>query len=638
MKTRRAFLKLTAMGYVGLIGCGGKSPSGSDGLDGGQGADDADVGVSNGLAPVLTNFRVTDAAPTRVYFDSSEPIAGSTVQGFTISGATIEAIAINGNETTGHYFTVSSPFSFWDNNTIRYESGSDLVDSEGEPLLDFTLTYIENEIVEPTSSGTPYYVRTTGQDDNDGLSHESAFASVSRAIAVGATVVYVEVGTYVDEEVDVPYGGTPTDPVLIQGYKTLSAGVPDPISPNYWVYGEHGTFDEKTVDDTELPTFVGTNRERASVAWKVKGNTILRNVQVYNYNSGVICGGVSNVLVDNFVAVEIGGFGPSSSWKALYMVNANRVRLKNILMSEGRGAFVRTFGDHHLLDNVTYVGDQNHPDYQISLYAGSNNIVRNSLVHIVAGSGQHGFGVKASLVKSEYNLFDGNTSLCTGDGNTGVEWRHSDTRYTVVKNHLFDGGKVAFHSSNGTSHNIAENCIIRNMQSSAISIVEGVEDGSDTQSGGDYNLFRNLVIYDSLYLVYCGKSEASTSTTEATGNTFVNLTVHNVERTFSLPIQLNDTNEFINCSFSSIGDFASSHNDPAAKFTNCNWFGNGFGPPAGTSSTEHDPEFVDAIGGDFHLVPESQLGGVGTVTDLARYDFEGVQRPQAGYSIGAFES
>jgi hypothetical protein len=52
--------------------------------------------------PVLSNFRVEDAQPTRVLFDSSASISGMTKQGFIISGYLNSEITltVNGRSTT----------------------------------------------------------------------------------------------------------------------------------------------------------------------------------------------------------------------------------------------------------------------------------------------------------------------------------------------------------------------------------------------------------------------------------------------------------------------------------------------------------------------------------------------------------
>ena len=85
----------------------------------------AQIGTSNEIptppsssTPILTNFSIDDYQKSRVYFDASADITGMTTTGFVISGKTISSVTIDG-DGLGGYFTVSSPFTFWDNNTIQ---------------------------------------------------------------------------------------------------------------------------------------------------------------------------------------------------------------------------------------------------------------------------------------------------------------------------------------------------------------------------------------------------------------------------------------------------------------------------------------------------------------------------------------
>ena len=131
------------------------------------------------IPPTLTNFRVENSNKNRVYFDSNELITGSTTFGFTISGKTISGLYISNGSLSGHYFTVSSAFTFWDNNTIRYEgvlkgTPSNLVDVDNNALADFTLTYIQNDITEPIAS-TNRYVTTSATGSGDGTSEAKAW-------------------------------------------------------------------------------------------------------------------------------------------------------------------------------------------------------------------------------------------------------------------------------------------------------------------------------------------------------------------------------------------------------------------------------------------------------------------------------
>jgi hypothetical protein len=58
----------------------------------------------------------------------------------------------------------------------------------------------------------------------------------------------------------------------------------------------------------------------------------------------------------------------------------------------------------------------------------------------------------------------------------------------------------------------------------------------------------------------------------------------------------------------------------------------------GTTDIHVDPEFVDHIGGDYHLADDSPLIDAGTAVAWVIFDFEGDRRPiGAAHDIGADE-
>ena len=187
-------------------------------------------------APVLSNFRIEDANKDRVYFDSLISVKSMTKNGFIISGKNISGITIDLDGLSG-YFTVSEPFTFWDNNTIRLENydGKNVV-------FNFTLTYIENNIDEPTSTGTTYYVDISATGGTqDGLSEVNAFTGLTEAVsAVSAgSTVWVKVGTYIGA--NIYYGqGTINNPIKFIGYKNTIGD----ITSNYFRYSPNFILDE----------------------------------------------------------------------------------------------------------------------------------------------------------------------------------------------------------------------------------------------------------------------------------------------------------------------------------------------------------------------------------------------------------
>ena len=118
--------------------------------------------------PVLSKFRIENNQTSRVYFDSSENIFGSSIKGFVISGKTIIKLNIVKGQITGHYLEVSQPFSFWDNNTLRYTGGSDIEDEDNNALQEFTLSYIQNNVTIDEGSVKEIFVNSSVSKSGDG--------------------------------------------------------------------------------------------------------------------------------------------------------------------------------------------------------------------------------------------------------------------------------------------------------------------------------------------------------------------------------------------------------------------------------------------------------------------------------------
>lgn len=98
--------------------------------------------------PTLSTFVIQNANPNRIAFTSSEPITGTTFAQFTVALPTnaITAVTIVPGQTTGHYFTVTSNFSFGDVPTLAYAGGDDFKDIANNNLASFAATAITNNV------------------------------------------------------------------------------------------------------------------------------------------------------------------------------------------------------------------------------------------------------------------------------------------------------------------------------------------------------------------------------------------------------------------------------------------------------------------------------------------------------------
>ena len=607
-------------------------------------------------SPILSNFRVEEANKDRIYFESSEPITGTTVNGFYLSDdlkIKVTGLFINSDQLTGHYFTCSEAFDYWDTYAIRYEGGSDIQDLNSNKLHDFWLTEVENKIPEPAPSGTAYFVRTSGDDSNDGLSHETAFRTINRAVLLRAKTIYVEAGDYGIENITFNYKGTATEPVILQGYKTLTDGVPDEIEENYWKWGEYGTGLNCVLDPSEMPTLTGNNTIRNNVtpvgrAFRTNDFLIIKNFQITRFNTGFFNTSSNNLVLKNINVLYAGRLSDARGYAIFAQGGLQGIDAYNkyININTAQGiSMVRWYGGATLVDNVKVYNDraERAPDYYISNYEGSNNIIKNSLVDKIGGSGgAHGIGFKGGdnghLYPTEYNLV---TNCVAINMIAGVELRHSDVKNNVVRDFLAYSRVTDDYSRNGlnavvirdeSSGNKIENSTFYRQHRGIYFTDQSGEQG--VQTPGFDNTFRNILIYDSNNAI---GTSGKTSVPLSYGNKFENLTINNVAKVFwtNGSLIMNNTNSLTNSTISNCQKLGVTQ----IVQSNNNYYNNGvfFILPSGTNITEHAPDFINENIGDFHLRPTSVIKDAGIDIVNSNYDKDGVERIPGKYSIGAYD-
>jgi len=247
----------------------------------------------------------------KIYFNSKEILNGTSVNGFFLSDdkkAKITGVYINSDALTGHYFTLDRITNYWDVYAIRYEGGSDLTNEK------FWLNEVKNGNSEPLPGSTPYFVRTTGSDSNDGLTHQNAFKTINKAVSLQAKTIYVEAGDYGDESINFNYNGTATEPIILQGYKTVTNGVPDEIETNYWTWGNYGIGANAYLDTKELPTLTGSDALRNTTnnngtAINMPDYCIVKNFQSTKWNKGFNITSSDHIVLKNIVNLYNQCFG-----------------------------------------------------------------------------------------------------------------------------------------------------------------------------------------------------------------------------------------------------------------------------------------------------------------------------------------
>lgn len=382
--------------------------------------------------PRLHSFRINESHPDRVYFDSSASVQGMTIAHFVITGKALVSITLDPDHLGG-YFTVSSPFDFWDNNTIRLGE-IEHEDHQPSVLHNFPMEYIDNTIPEPDAITFTRYVTTAASGGGDGASENDAWTMVEAAAnAAPGMTIWIKAGTYnipADSEIaDCINSGERGLPIKWIGYKTT----PGDIGSNYI-----DSYDDikNNWDDGEMPTFSGpADPDNRDYGIFVRSSwNIFRNIQFERFGCTFRTGGGSSgrawngVILQNINSREnVSDSDPNMSGITIRTSIADThhyIRVKDSVFLNHTMAAISFHRDpgagdsitHWLIENVKtfsdYLTEPQREDYHIAV-GGHYGIVRNCFSEqrndtSTAGSA-HGIGIRSGDgMEGSYNLFTDN--------------------------------------------------------------------------------------------------------------------------------------------------------------------------------------------------------------------------------------
>ena len=565
--------------------------------------------------PFLDNFRIENNQSSRVYFDSTKDITGLSTDGFTISGKTINGIFTNGNSTSGHYFTVSSAFNFWDNNTIKLENGNGIVN-------DFALQYIDNQLTEPIAS-INRYVTTTGNGDGTSIDNPASIKYAFANASSGQTW-WIKAGNYGDITLE-RNNWNPASIIKFIGYKTT----PGDIIDMYWNYGDG-------FDSAEMPTIDGTSGTSAIIIGPNSSNIIIRNFQARKTGSGgagFYMSGCTNVIFDNVLAYKCDEYG------LLGYGNNQNCRYTN---SKVFGSIYQIwqYGQHCLIDNV-YSHSGSNLQYLMQL-EGNNNIIKDSyFLRGVENPNHTGHGINFNMINGNETAYNLAVDCEVMNSDKGVEFRKGNSHHNVVRSiRIYNNGGSGSEDTGGLvfrdgSHsNIAEGCYIdvgKKSNSAAIRL----EDSSEFGVGfGVNNIVKNSVFTNSSR-VFLLSTDSGNQVGEID---ILNCTFDNITTLFwyqSNAINFANSN-FKNNSVTNVTNFVDG-NLKGLNFQNNNFYNSG-STPSGLDNISVNPNFENTSNGNYKIKSSSPLRGNGLFLPNVNDDFEGKPRPSNNKpDIGAFQ-
>ncbi|MCA0931044.1 hypothetical protein LCM02_01195, partial [Lutimonas saemankumensis] len=573
----------------------------------------------------ISNFRIENAHKDRIYFDVEGNISKLSIQGFKISGNSISGLNKNSK-----YFTVKKSFSFWDNNTIRLEKGNGVVS-------DFALTHIKNKINEPKAKREEWYVNSKIKRSGDGKSPNSAFKTIMEAvksIKKGGATIHIKAGNYGGEFIQL-WGVLPasskSNPFILQGYRSKPG---DLNGVNFYTYSKG-----KKLEATKAPLLDGKDRSKGTAISLAGGNgvtnrdfIILRNIQIQNFQKGIMSNQGKNLIVENCVVRNI---GTGSRDHGIHFFKARNIRISKSISINSSVAAFNIEGDFNAVYDCKAFGEDSgglKMDYYFSLQ-GRNNIFMNNLSKKILKDGkdwEHGFSVSGDKVgDTEFNLIENHEA--TG-GVRGIELRRGGCSHNVVRSLYSHDTELGIQIRDGSNNNIIENSVFNN-------VVKGIDFSASDEAGFGSalnNTFRNVIISNAKKVLYHrGRSIADRP--EVRGNKFYNLTIVNSNTLWSnYEVKpKTSSNEWVNCN---IIDVSSQGFSNGQSFSNSNFYGSFQSLVGKSSNISKDPAFRNKNNRDFRLKSTSKLINAGKKLSSVLMDFEGSKRPQgSSHDIGAYE-
>jgi len=592
--------------------------------------------------PHLSNFTIEDANKDRVYFDSSQDIIGDLITGFNISGKTIISLVVNMGQSTGHYFIVSIPFTWWDNVLIEYTTGGD-IEGSGGTMLPMALTRVTNNIVQPTASNTKY-ASVAGSGGHNGTSESDAWTlAEALANAVAGDKVWIKAGEYGSSQYSISNNGAVNDPIEFIGYTTTIDDIADLVDTFTYV---DSTNAYSQVNSTVYPVLRDNGSGSASL--NIANNyIILKHIQFGNNNISIKANNSSNIhLEDVTIGRALGsGFGIRAE-------NSSGIDHIRMLKCVGFDAAVTNFwinGNYNAyLSCKVYSGmadgQNGSSDYHLHMEYSQFSMILDCLAERVEHfQSEHLIGIKGTSLKclvenndaigadDEIFYFRGHISGIVLRGNRGDA--RSDAQNggsglcirdgvedSIFENNYITGCDrpiaISGDAENPSKTFIARNNIIRNniFYNGWRSITSWVSGVSSTLPISDNKFYNNLFyVEDGTYSQY--KTiwyNASNSTSAITGNEFKNNIFRNLQYlttgTTSGLVLIIENNVFHDCTVTT---------------------------PANNSAL--DPLFVSEVTPDFHLQETSPVKSIGVDLSDVLFDKDDVERVSGGYAIGPYE-
>jgi hypothetical protein len=523
----------------------------------------------------------------------------------------------------------------YDGTSIDYVPGLCATD---KTLTEYVWSYLGNP-TPPYIYNNTYYISTTGNDSNTGLSEAEAWRTIAYAASTASPVepgdtIYIKAGDYGDEHVAFETDGAKGHPVVFEGYQNVPGDNPN---LNH-CFGD-------ALDASVMPLLDGGDRSNGGEAITLYSRQfiVLKNLQITNYETAVDGWDASHITLTNITAASFGNVSSSYSGTGISISQngsgegGDHNILSDCFVENAAAEGFSIDGDYNQLKNCSVYCDEDTDnaamDYYI-VFEGNNNTVDSchaERVGLLDHDG-HGIGFKGNC---EYKIVSDCSAKNLGGG---FYVRHRGCQNNIF-DHCISSELYGFAVRDGASNNTFRSCTSINAES-AVLFYDTDEDGG-AQYTGRNNIFENCIFRNTTENVIDFFYYSLPSVCDS--NMIVNCVIDGGEYLFNCD-RLNQDNKIVNCIIVRVQNYSRTqyHQDSIYSLNvdviNSDFWNNGFSPPSGSNILTSNPGFIDLANHNYHLNSSSLCIDAGTSTDAPSTDFDGNLRPIGnGFDLGAYE-
>lgn len=465
--------------------------------------------------------------------------------------------------------------------------------------------YVDSPFSDLPRSGNTYFVATSGNSGNTGLSEGQAWTlQHALSTAVAGDLVWVKSGSYTGN-FSQSNNGTVGNGIIFRGYDNAIGDIVSTIGSTFV-----RTNTSTTPNSTDYPVIQGADGPSAS-DWGINqlGDYVqFENLVFADYGIGILQNGDNTYWKNVITYSNYVGWGGQGA----------NVQVENAFaLNDSNRAFNWKGLSGHIVNSVVWsdtTTTPEHPDdgnsgtgyYFQTNFQSLNTIVEGCTIYRIPEANAsyfgsqhegHGFVAKDGATGAIYRN-------CVAY-NTGIEANFGDVTSNLWEDIEiygdYSGGNsqlsAAIRVLNGADGNTFRNILIEDSGiQGAIAFInfDDGQPGADETEGSNNNTFENIIINKAQRIFFTFDQESAGAATSV-NNTFENITANDIAlEPFRIDHAVSGT-EFINCNFSDLTDVNEVQLDNGASkgytFDYVNFFSHSFTTPTGTNITTLDPMY-----------------------------------------------